>query len=196
MDAWATYHDELFHVRRSVKYHDHRRRFFENVLNVALFLAFASGPALVFLAVAALEPPAAGAGTGGWLQYAPAVLTSIFTGAALVARVGAKAREHNELKVEFIRLRQDMERRRRDATDEDAVADWIAQRLAIETKEPPINRIVDALCHNEVVQSMGAKDKTQYVRVLVWHRLVGPYTRYFDNGLRKYRADESRSVWA
>lgn len=196
MDAWAVYHDELFHLRRSVKYHDYRQRFFENVLNVSLFLAFASGPALVFLTLTAYEPSAGAGGMKEWLRYAPAVLTSIFTGVALIARAGTKAREHSELKVEFIRLRQDMERRRKAATDEDAVAEWTAERLAIETKEPPINRVIDALCHNEVVQSMGIEDKTQYVRVLVWHRLLGPYTRYFDNGLRKYREGEKHSVWA
>ena len=195
MDDRATYDDEMYHVRRSVKYHNHRQRFFENVLNLSLFLAFASGPAFVFLAMLAVEQPVVGSESNEWIKYIPAVLTSVFTGAALVARVSTKANLHNELKIEFIRLRQDMERRRGEATDENVVADWTAHRLAIETREPPINRVVDALCHNEVVQSMGIKDKTEYVRVLVWHRLVGPYTRYFDSGLRKYKEDDKWSVW-
>ena len=193
MDAWTDYHNEMFHVRRSVKYHEYRQRFFENVLNVSLFLAFTSGPALVLLAITV------GNGSSDdphLIRYIPAILTSVFTGAALVAKAGTKANLHSELKVEFLRLRQDMEIGRAEAQGSgQAVAEWTARRLGIETREPPINRVVGGLCHNEVLQSMGEKDDTQYVRVLVWHRLVGPFTRYFDNGLRQYKKGERRSVW-
>lgn len=194
VDAWTLYHNEIYHVRRSIKYHSHRQRFFENALNVSLFLAFGSGPVVVLLAVTA-DADADAASNVEWLRYVPAIFTSVFTGAALVAKVGVKANLHGELKIEFIRLQQDMERRRLDAQDENAVADWTAQRLGIETREPPINRVVDGLSHNEVLHSMGEKDDTQYIRVLVWHRLVGSFTRYFDNGLRPYREGERRSVW-
>ena len=186
--AWSDYHNLMFGVRRSVKYHTYRQRFFENVLNLSLFMALASGPALVFLATA--DPL-----DNGWIKYAPAIITSVFTGVALVARVGTKATHHCQLKIDFIRLRQDMERQRGKANDEEAVAEWTARRLGIEEGEPPINRVVDGLCHNELVQAMDIDDTTQYVRVLVWHRLVGPFTRYFDNGLRKYEEGEKKSVW-
>lgn len=189
MSAWNEYHNLMFGVRRSVKYHTYRQRFFENILNLSLFMALASGPALVFLATTA-DPP-----DGNWTKYIPAIITSVFTGVALVGRVGAKANLHCQLKIEFIRLRQDMERRRGEAKDEGTVAEWTAQRLGIEAGEPPINRVVDGLCHNEVVEAMGIDDITQYVRVLVWHRLAGPFTRYFDNGLRKYEEGEKKSVW-
>ena len=190
-DAWTQYHNEIYHVRRSIKYHAHRQRFFENALNFSLFLAFGSGPVLVFLAVTADGSHE----NVDWVRYAPAIFTSVFTGAALVAKVSVKSNLHSELKIEFIRLQQDMEMRRSEAQDEDAVAGWTAQRLGIETREPPINRVVDGLSHNEVLQSMGEKDTTRYVRVLVWHRMVGPFTRYFDNGLRHYEEGERRSVW-
>ena len=189
--AQKRYDEELFHVRRSVKYHDHRRRFFENVLNVSLFLAFVGGPVFVLLSIT-LQTDHKEA--SDWIKYTPILFTSVFTGVALVAKVGTKSNLHNELKVEFIRLRQDMERGRETMQDSD-VSEWTAQRLAIETREPPINRVVDAICHNEVVQSMGIKKPTAYVRVLWGHRVVGPFVRSFDTGLRLYKKDEKGPAW-
>lgn len=191
MDPQTTYKYEVekYHVRRSVKYHDYRRRFFDNLLNVSLFLAISSGPAMIFLSTIVDSENNADKLIG----YLPAICASIFAGVALVGKAGVKAALHNELKTEFIRLRQDMERRA-NVSDQD-VAEWTAARLAIETREPPINRVIDALCHNEVTQSMGVKDKTAYVRVLVWHRFVGPFTRYFDNSLRNYQENDKKSVW-
>lgn len=187
------YKNEIFHVRRSVKYHDLRRRFFDNVLNVSLFLALASGPAFVFLSGAS---PSDSQAHADWVKYLPAVITSVFAGLALIAKAGTKSNLHNELKSDFIRLRQDMERGRHDEnmTEQD-IANWTARRLDIETREPPINRVIDGICHNEVIQSMGIKTKTQYVRVLRGHRIVGPFTRAFDPGLRRYKKDEKAPSW-
>ncbi len=182
----AGYETEMYHVRRSVKYHDYRRRFFDNVLNFSLFLALLSGPAIVILS--------GGESVAGVYAQSPAIITSIFAGVALVSKTSAKVMLHNDLKTEFIQLRREMELGRATATAED-VAKWTAERLRIEMREPPINRVIDALCHNEVVQSLGIEEKTEYVRVLKWHRLVGSFTRQFDSSLRHYEEDDKVSIW-
>ena len=185
-----SFRDEMFHVRRSVKYHDNRWGFYDKILSASMFLALATGPALVALfaieSLRDMEP--------AWVRYLPAVFTSVFTGTALILRVNAKANLHSELRSSFIRLRKEMELGRGTMSDSD-VAGWTAQRLDIETREFPINRVVDALCHNEVLQSMGVADHTKYVRVLTWHRIIGPYTRYFDKKLRLYQPGEKGPAW-
>ena len=194
MDENKAYRDELFHVRRSVKYHDHRRRFFENVLNISLFLALICGPSFLLLGMyAGQNADNTTVEVVDWLRYVPVILTSVFTGAALLSGTSSKSNLHNRLKTEFIRLRQEMERCQN--REQSQVAEWTAKRLDIEVDEPPINRVVDAICHNEVLQSMGNTDATDYVRVLSWHRLIGPFTRYFDNNLRLYVQGEKGPNW-
>ena len=182
------YDDLHFHVRRSIKYHDHRKRFFENVLNWSIFIALVGGVAFIALSLYPADTSSGGSSVD-LTRLLPGLITSLATSFALLSRASAKANLHNQIKTNFIRLRQEMERGRTDCTEEQ-IAEWRAQRLGIEVDEPPINRVVDAICHNEVTQSMGNEDARAYVRVLFRHRLVGIFTRHFDVSLRKYREGE------
>ena len=179
----AAYANELFHVRRSVKYHDRRNRFFENVLNGSMFVALIGGVAFIVLGLGMFS-----AQEMEMTRLIPGIITSMATAFALLSKSTMKSNLHNQLKARFIHLRQEMERNR-DCTS-GQVAEWTAQRLAIEVEEPPINRIVDAMCHNEVTYSMGHTEAQHYVRVRFWHRLFGPFTRYFDHRLRMYQEGE------
>ena len=38
------------------------------------------------------------------------------------------------------------------------LAEFAARRLAIEADEPPVLRVLDALCHNELVTALGLDD--------------------------------------
>ena len=60
--------------------------------------------------------------------------------------------DHNDLKRRFIDLQRSMELSRSSPTKE-MVANWRAERLAIEADEPPVNRVAHALCYNELVRS-------------------------------------------
>lgn len=42
------------------------------------------------------------------------------------------------------------------------------RRLAIEADEPPILRMLDTLCHNELLCAMGQED--EIIKVGFWHR--------------------------
>ncbi len=56
--------------------------------------------------------------------------------------------------------------------------------MEIERAEPPINRVVQALCYNETVKSLKRpEEEKQYVTVKLHHRLLGWATRAFDDGL-------------
>ena len=65
------------------------------------------------------------------------------------------ARKHNDLAREFIALEQ--EAIAPDATDR--LSQIRNQRLSIEADEPPIYRVLDTICHNEVMRSLGHQDE-------------------------------------
>ena len=67
--------------------------------------------------------------------------------------------------------------------NKEMLAAWAAKRLEIEIGEPPINRVVHALCYNEVVKSLKDVDESEkkYVKVRLHHRLFGSFTRVFDD---------------
>lgn len=194
------YGDEMFHVRRSVKYHDRRKRFFESVMSFALFLGFVAGPSFVLIGmytdgsapIQGQEDTAVA--VADWVKYVPAIVTSIVTGWALLAKANIKANLHDRLRSDYIRLRQEMERAKTDCTEQD-VARFTATRTAIEDGEPPVKRVVDAICHNEVCLSLGVRKITSYVKVQPWHRWFGSFTHLFDEGPRLYRQDEKAPNW-
>ena len=180
-DARARFDDLLFHVLCSIKYHARRRRFFENVNNVALFVAFLFSTATMS---SLLDIPAGASGLLAFLGELPAVATSVLIGLSLVGRVGTKANDHNDLKRRFIRLQQRMERDHGEV-DEALVGELAEERLAIEADEPPINRVVHARCYNEVVKSLKTVQDTdkRFIKIRWWHRVFGWLTRAFDDHL-------------
>ena len=171
--------DELiFHVDCSIRYHSRRRRFYENVQQMALFVGFmfASGSFVSILNQL----------SDSWLSYGLPLLGASFVGIVLVGRPGAKANDHNDLKRRFIDLQCKMEMNRSNVTNV-CVANWRAERLAIEADEPPVNRVAHALCYNELVRSKPDENfpsgKRRFVVVKLRHRLFGWATRLFDDGL-------------
>ena len=192
------YEKLLFGVRRSVKYHDRRRRFFENVVNFSMFVGLIGGVAFIGLGVHAPDfdlahAKAESASSVDWVRVIPGTITSLAMAIALLSKATVKANLHNRLKVEFIRLRQDMERKPRHTKE--LVAEWTAQRLAIEADEPPINGVVDALCHNELSYSLGKTKPGSYVRIRWWHRLLGPFTRSLDDDIEMYKEGDEKGPW-
>lgn len=179
--ARERFDDLLFHVHCSIKYHARRRRFFENVNNMALFAAFLFSTATMS---SLLDVPAGASGLLALLPDLPAVATSVLIGLSLVGRVGTKANDHNDLKRRFIRLQQRMERERAEM-DEAAVGKLVEERLAIEADEPPINRVVQAQCYNEVVKSLKTVQDTnkRFVKIRWYHWALGWLTRAFDDSL-------------
>lgn len=180
-DARARFDDLLFHVHCSIKYHARRRRFFENVNNMALFVAFLFSTATMS---SLLDIPAGASGLVAFLGELPAVATSVLIGLSLVGRVGTKANDHNDLKRRFIRLQQRLERDRGEV-DEAIVGRLVEERLAIEADEPPINRVVQARCYNEVVKSLNTVQDTdkRFIKIRWRHRTLGWLTRAFDDSL-------------
>jgi hypothetical protein len=69
----------------------------------------------------------------------------------------------------------------------------VAERLAIEEKEPPILRVLDTLCHNELIRAEGY-DKTSYVKVNRVQRLLALFVDFNQSALETVARSESPPV--
>ena len=145
----------LFGIRRSVRYHNHRRAFYErwNAVTVTVALAGGSAAAAAFLAPA---PPLAAVLASAAVAVAAAVDVAVGT-----ARSG---NHHAELARRFIWL----ERRfahDRDLTDEEH-EELTRARLDIEATEPSVLRLLDVICHYELLKALG--DEEEPPRIPWW----------------------------
>lgn len=142
-------HDQyglLFDVRRSARYHDRRRAFFERLHQV-------TGGFTVLLAGSVLFDLARPGDTPEWMT-ALAVVAALLSAWDMVVGYSSKAGLHRDLKGRFIALEMAIL-----AGDDqpDTWAKYEVERLRIEQDEPPIYRALDLLCHNELLVAEGHK---------------------------------------
>ena len=151
----------FFEIRRSIRYHNHRKRFFTWFHNMAAFLAAISGTAIFVAILAEQVSPA--------IQMALAFVVAFFSTIDLIIASPAKAREYEDLARRFIALeKQIMVAENKDAKFFNNIH---AEKLGIEADEPPHLRILNAVCFNETVTSMGL-DPNALVKIEWYQRLM------------------------
>ena len=162
IDWHAEYDGLLFAVRRSVRYHRHRERFLDRVHDLGALLTAFGGSATVATLVAQLPP--------GWV-WVRLVLASVtaFAGAAeLVFGTARAARRHDVLARDFVQLERDLVCARASLSAE-ALIEFQDRRLEIEAREPVVYRILDAICHDELLTALG-RDRSHRTNVTRWQR--------------------------
>ena len=137
--------------------------FFDRFHKTSTFLSALSG-------TATLASVLARAGPEWTLTFAAAV--AVFSVIDLVVGTAPLARLHNDLAKRFIELEKDIIRSK-DATDV-SVSVFTAQRLDIEADEPPPLKVLDSICHNELLRAMGY-DKTEFVEIKWYQRLFSQF---------------------
>lgn len=163
------WHQLLFAVRKSVRYHERRQRFFLRWNRTVAIAATAFGTT----AVASL------------LQDAPqtvlmviALIVTVVGLLDLVVGTANRLSQHANLEREFVWLERRIVLA---AVSEETLADLTAARLEIESREPPVLRVLNVLSHNDVMRSMGYP-KSEWAPVTPWQRRFAPF---FD-----FRADQ------
>lgn len=134
----------LFDVRRSVRYHDRRRSFFEQLHQI-------TGGLTVLLAGSVLFDIAKPGESPLWLTLI-AVIAAVLSTWDMVVGYSSKAGAHRDLKVRFSALEIAI------LSGDERAETWIAHqksRLLIEQDEPPVYRALDLLCHNELLRAEG-----------------------------------------
>jgi hypothetical protein len=149
---------QLFDVRRSIRYHDRRRAFFERAHRVTNVLT-------VLLAGSVLFELAGSNGTAGWLLALGAV-SAVLAATDMVVGYATQANLHQSLRARFVGLEIAMLSM---GNDESAWRAHYQKRLEIERDEPPIYRALDLLCHNELCRAEGI---AQNIKVGCFERLT------------------------
>ena len=159
-------HELLFGVRRSVRYHAHRRRFFEQ-LDKFIKAFTAIGGLGVFVTVLQKF------GTGeNWGLLIFGLVAGVLSIVDIVVNPDDQAHEHCNLSKDFIQLEKEIVLAGESLTSKQ-VAEFTARRLEIEAEEPPALRVLDTICHNELLRAMGYDDSHQK-KVTKWQRFWSP----------------------
>jgi hypothetical protein len=132
--------DLFFGVKRTVRYHLHRRKFFGAWKVITKFLVIASGGTVI--SIASSEPKKI-----GWMIFVGAITALIGT-LDLVLDFSDKAREHRDLVAAFSDLEAQMVA---DAVAKERLVEFTNKRLKLEVDEPPIKQVLNNFCHNELV---------------------------------------------
>lgn len=134
----------LWGAQRSQRYHSRRSMFFDRWNKATAFVGVIGGSSVV-ASLGKLFPPDVG-------LFAAAIVT-VMSGIDLVAGTAEMARKHNDLRKRFCELESKMLGEL--SPSDDSIAKWRAERLAIESDEPPIYVALDLLCYNELARSYG-----------------------------------------
>lgn len=153
-------HNLLFGVRRSVRYHNRRRMFFDRWQTVTSLISVVFGSATFFAVIGTNNPN---------IAAVTAAVVVFFSAVDLVVGTVKVARDHYDLAKRFITLEQEIISVQE--LDEKSLIRLKNARLDIEKDEPPVLRVLDTLCHNEMLRSMGY-DKEEFKK-------VGPIQRFF-----------------
>lgn len=180
-DVEKEYRALLFGVRRSVRYHNRRRRFFEGRNRFTNALSVILGSTVVATTLANL--------TENCLLI---IISSFVAVAAIVDLIGATivmARLHADLARKFIELEQQLVLMKEPTEDE--LREARAVRLRIEADEPPVYRVLDILCHNEMVLAGGHGEGELYA-VPLYKSVVAHLIPFGDASIKKQTATSTK----
>lgn len=144
------WHELLFGVRWSVRYHMRRQQFFERWHTITSATSVVFGSATVAFVLAEMG--------AAWIAGG-AIVVTFFSAIDLVVGTSRMARHHNDLARRFIGVEKSMAEVAE--PHEEDVRRFTGERLTIESDEPPVLRNLDILCHNELMRAQGYPEDGQ-----------------------------------
>ena len=150
-DKDQSYADLLFGVRRSVRYNSRRQAFFYAWDRTTSFLLLLLGSGEVWLVLKDFEFPAVTVG----------LAISAISGAKLVFAFGRKAGVHSQFVKDFTRLEKEL----RATSSQTTVKRVTVERLDLEATEPPVKHALNVICHNELAQATGLRERYKVTRL-------------------------------
>lgn len=160
----------LFDVRRSIRYHDRRRAFYEMCHHVTSLLT-------ILMAGSVLFDLAKSGQTAWWLQVI-SILAALFATLDMVIGYSKRVSLHSSLRERFANLEIEMI----NGTMEDLVwCQYQRERLLIEKDEPAIYKVLDLLCRNELLEAEGFLKKNtpeQFFAATSWQKFTSQFYRW------------------
>lgn len=169
------WHALLFGVRRSIRYHVRWRMFFDRCRQFTSALGVIFGSATVFTLLNNIDP---------FYSALTAALVTVFFTIDLVVGTGPAARLHYDLSRQFIELERKIEFVEK-PIDAQSLAKYKACRLEIEADEPPVHRVLDMMCHNELLRAMGY-GKSHFARIRFYQRWLAHFFDFRDDKVVTY----------
>lgn len=170
------WHNQLFGVKRTIRYYIHRRRFFEKWKLTTDFLIIVSGGLVVSLA-------SSGEGARSWGVIAAGAMAAMLGTFDLLIGFSVKARESHDFVKEFGRLERDMTA---SPKTREALVAFTNRRLELEEEEPPRLRVLNNLCHNELIIAEGYPED-DYADIPTVLHLTAPYVNWGADAIRTRR---------
>ena len=167
----ADYRDRYhlaFGIRRSARYHSKRQAFFEAIDQATTFV-------LIILGSGAMVP--IWEGDRFWLGLAVASVS----GLKLVFGFGRKASIHSQLVKDFMRLEKELSQ----DESEETFRRVKGMKNDLDASEPPVLRVLDVICHNEINRALDIDDPREYAEVSPLQRLTAPFFSWRPHTLRK-----------
>jgi len=165
----------FFGVRRSVRYHNRRTRFFDQFSKTTKFITALSGTA-AFASFMSAAPT--------WLSFLLLGVVTISSILDLIVNSSQSARLHSDLAHRFFTLEKEIIGIA-DPT-QDHLTDITAKRLDIEAEEPPPLKVLDCICHNELLRAMGY-GPSEFVEISFLQRLTANFFDHREHTIIKKR---------
>lgn len=131
-DRW---HNLLFGVRRSIRYHQRRRAFFDRLDQLSNMLSVILGSTAIYGVLGDDAKDVA---------LIASALVTVMASINLVVGCSRRAREHADFARQFIEL----EKRMIGKASEERLHEVTEARLSIEAGEPPVLHVLNVICHN------------------------------------------------
>lgn len=160
----------LFDVRRSIRYHDRRRAFYEQLHHLTSLLT-------ILMAGSVLFDLAKKGETAEWLIWVSAA-AAMLAAIDMVIGYATHAGLHGSLRERFANLEIDMVS---GSDDGDCWLDYQKERLFIEKDEPAIYQVLDGLCRNELLTAEGFSKKDapkEFFKSRFWQRWTAQLFRW------------------
>lgn len=158
----------LFGIRRSVRYHDHRRRFYLNFRTAINFFTVIAGSAIVASSVA-VSP-------SHLMLWAAGSVVAILALLDLAVGTADKATLHADLYRRFIGLEKRLLNSEKQSAE--ALDSIESDQLDIEMDEPSIYHALNRSCHNELLRSEG---RPELFETLSWSHRTFKNVFHFPN---------------
>lgn len=138
----ARWRSMLFGVRRSIRYHQRRRAFFDRLDQFSNVIALIFGSAALYGVLG---------DNAQKVTVAASAVVTVMASINLVVGSSRRARDH----VDFARQFAELEKRMICKASEERLQEVTQMRLTIEAGEPPVLHILNIICHNEQMRAMG-----------------------------------------
>ncbi len=139
------YHELLFGVRRSIRYHNRRRSFYDRFNLFVNAFSLIMGSATVYGVLEEKAPQE--------IAIIAAMLVTILAAINLVVGSSRQVRVHHNLCKRFINLEKKITSSIEESSEQ--LAEFRSERLDIESEEPPVLHVLNTICHNELARAMG-----------------------------------------